>query len=84
MEICKGRPEEMGGRRGKFTARKIRVVKMSMGEKPQAAGHIGLSGHHRGTHTFTVDRDDLISLMEGYLEWGFDFCGYKGPTLPDV
>jgi len=72
----------MGGRRGEFTARKIRVDKMSMGEKPQAAGHIGSSGHHRGTPTFIVDHDDLINLKEKvYLERGFDFRGYRESTL---
>jgi len=82
MEICKGKPEEMGGRRGKFTTRKIRIDNMSMGEKPQAAGHIGTSGYHRDTLTFTADRDDLINLMEKvYLERGFDFRGYKESTL---
>ncbi|MCK4824633.1 hypothetical protein KA005_53265 [bacterium] len=55
---------------------------MSMGEKSQAAGHIGSSGHHRGTPTFTVDRDDMINLMEKvYLERGFDFRGYKETTI---
>jgi len=82
MEICKGKPEEMGGRRGKFTARKIRVVKMSMGERPQAAGYIGALGHHKGTPKFSEDRDDLINLKEKvYRERGFDFRGYKETTL---
>jgi hypothetical protein len=72
----------MGGRRGKFTARKMRVDKMNMGERPQAAGYIGALGRHKGTHKFSEDRDDLINLKEKvYLERGFDFRRYKESTL---